>query len=231
MLSKIERAARPTKRDTAEQLDRLFGTDGALLRSWSDATRRTVEPNWFRQVNELESRAVAITAYHSHLIPGVLQTTDYARVILASGRALDTEEQIEAWLRLRAKRVERILKRGDPALTTIIPEHVLRMCVGGPEVMAAQLAHIADLAESNAVQLCVLPESVGTVVGASVGPFRLIEFPDRLPVLYVESATEDGVIDLPREVQRFIRVTATLTAWSASPGGSLALLRKIRESA
>ncbi|MFC3997944.1 helix-turn-helix domain-containing protein [Nocardiopsis sediminis] len=230
MLSKIERAARPAKRDTAEQLDHALGTGGALLRAWSDANRRSIDPTWFARVNEAEARAVSIRAYHPSVLPGTVQTPAYARVVWTNARPLDTPEEIEGGLQLRAKRSARLITPGDPSLTVIVPEAVLRQDMGDPGLMAEQYDHIVEMAESGLIALCVLADGQGSAIGASVGPFRVVESTDRLPIVYAEHAAGGEIIDRPREVARFLSIVTTLTAWGLSPKDSVAKVKEIRRS-
>ncbi|GAA3764585.1 transcriptional regulator with XRE-family HTH domain [Spinactinospora alkalitolerans] len=226
MLSKLERATRAPKRDTVGELDQAFSTNGALLRRWSDVTRKATDPDWYRRVEDAEAAAVELRVHHPSLIPGSLQTEDYARTVVTYGRPLDTTEEIDAILGLKTKRVERLLRPGDPALSAVIPEEVIRSCLGDAETVAGQLDHLVNLAESNLLRLYVIPHGVPTHIGQAAGAFSVISFTDRLPLAFTESASGGELVDQPREVQRFVSLFGILQGWALSPADSIELIRR-----
>jgi transcriptional regulator with XRE-family HTH domain len=228
MLSKIERATRAAKKETAAELDAFLRTDGILLRRWSDTTRKALDPEWYRRITDAEQRAVEIRMVHPSLIPGSLQTRGYTRAVLSHGRPLDDPEEIEALVELRTKRAARLLRPGDPRMAAVIPEAVLRRQMGDDQVMHEQLDHLLALAEAGAVKLQVLPEGVPSAIAAASSAFRLITFTDRLPLVFADSASGGVLVDESREVQRFVSIMASLAAWGLSPADSIGRIKNIR---
>ncbi|MFC3998401.1 Scr1 family TA system antitoxin-like transcriptional regulator [Nocardiopsis sediminis] len=227
MLSKIERATRAPKRDTVGELDRVLCTNGSLMRRWSDVNRKVADPDWYRRVEDAEAAAVEIRLHNPTLIPGPLQAPEYTREVLNYGRPLDSDADINALLELKAKRAERALSGGDPRLTALVPEMVIRDCVGSPKTASAQLRHLVDLQESGKVTMYVIPRGVPTHISLSTGSFSLISFVDRMPTVFVESASGGELIDHPpREIQRFVSVFGLLQGWALSPADTLGLIRE-----
>ncbi|RNL87293.1 helix-turn-helix domain-containing protein [Halostreptopolyspora alba] len=227
MLSKLERATRAPKRDTVGELDQVFCTNGALIRAWSDVTRRVADPDWYRRIEDAEAAAVEIRMHHPSLIPGPLQTPEYARSVLTYGRPLDPPEDIDALLELKTKRSRRLLEAGTPAVSAVIPEGVVRGCLGAPQTVTEQLHHLANLAESGTVGLQIVPSGLPTHIGAATGAVGLFTFIDRLPLVHAEHASGGELIDNPREVQRVVSVFGKLQAWALSPADSIDLVRSI----
>lgn len=229
MLSKLERATRAPKRDTVGELDQVFGTNGALVRIWSDVTRRVADPDWYRRIEDAEAAAVEIRMHHPSLIPGPLQTPEYARCVLAYGRPLDPPEDIDALLDLKTKRTQRLLESGTPAVSAVIPEGVVRECLGDRETSVSQLRHLVNLAESDIVGLQIVPSGRPTHIGAATGAFGLFTFIDRLPLVHAEHASGGELVDNPREVQRVVSVFGKLQAWALSPADSIDLIRSVTD--
>ncbi|WP_345556435.1 helix-turn-helix transcriptional regulator [Streptomonospora halophila] len=230
MLSKLERATRVPKRDTVGELDQAFSTNGSLLRRWSDVTRRSADPDWYRRVEDAEAAAVELRIHHPSLIPGSLQTSAYARTVLSYGRPLDQPGEIDSIWALKTKRAERLLQAGDPALSAVVPEAVIRGCLGDSETVAEQLCHLVHLTESGQLRIYVVPDGVPTHIAQASGAFTLISFADRLPLAFTESASGGGLVDNPREVQRFSTLFGILQGWALSPADSVDLIRKAQHA-
>ncbi|WP_067965479.1 helix-turn-helix domain-containing protein [Nocardiopsis trehalosi] len=225
MLSKIERATRAPKRDTVGKLDQALCTNGALLRRWADTTKAVADPAWYRRVEDAEKAAVEIRLYHPSLIPGPLQLREYAETVLLNGRPLDPPETITALLALKAARAERLLAPGPPVVSAVIPELVVRQCIGTPETATQQRRHLLALAESGALSLQIIPTGPPADIGLSVGAFDLLSFMDRLPLVHAEHACGGELIDDPQEAQRIVSVHGRMQAWALSPADSIDFIK------
>ena len=156
-ISKTERAIRAPKRDYVEAMGAAFGTSTELLRMWSSASKSESDPDWYRKVVSSEEQASEIRMWHPTLVPGFLQTKDYARVIFRDGRPFDVGEQLDQLADLRATRLKALQEGQNPRILAIISEQVIRTTVGSPEIMKDQLQHLVDLADSGGVQTLILP--------------------------------------------------------------------------
>ena len=143
--------------DVAKGLDAFLGTGDECQRLAKQARGEAVAP-WLRSWKENEERAILIRTYQPNLVPGLLQTEEYARTILAAGP--HTEVQVEEMTRERMARQAATLSRRDPlVLTAIIGESVLRH--DDPAVMKDQLEHLVDIGHRSNVHIRVVPFSAG----------------------------------------------------------------------
>jgi hypothetical protein len=122
----------------------------------------------------MEAEATAMRSYEPLLIPGLLQTHCYARAILRT-RVGDTDEEIEEMVAARLERQVILDRPRPPMLWVVIDEGVLRRPVGGPEVMAEQLGHLAGAARRPNIVVQVIPAGVGAHEGLR-GSFVLMDF-------------------------------------------------------
>lgn len=109
----------------------------------------------------LESRATEIYSFQVSVLPGLLQTREYAEALIRAAHPDASEEQIARFVDLRMNRQQRLDGAEPVRLRTIVDEGVLRRLVGGPEVMRAQLAHLREATRRRHVEVLVLPSEVG----------------------------------------------------------------------
>ncbi|MFY1597217.1 Scr1 family TA system antitoxin-like transcriptional regulator [Micromonospora sp. WMMD737] len=139
---------------------------------WPDALKRR-EPAWFRPWTEIEREASGLRWFESAVLPGLLQTEDYARAVLTSGPLMaDAEAYVDARLRRQAAVLDR---PRPPLLVFVIDEAALLR--GEPEVMQPQLDHLIELARRPNVMIHVLPLRAGLHPGQA-GPFIIASTPD-----------------------------------------------------
>jgi hypothetical protein len=181
----------------------------------------------------LEAAADDVAAYESQIIPGLLQTEDYARAVI---RAVSAPERVRAEevadrVAVRMRRQEEWASRRTPHLWAIIAESALRSRVGGAAVMREQLEHLLELSEEeDLLTLQVLPFETGAHAAMEISSFTLIDVPDAgLTSVYVEGPTADIFMDDPGDVTTYRRVAEHLRKASLSSPGSRALISQILE--
>lgn len=138
-----------------------------------------------------EAEAVSIRNFEQALIPGLLQTPDYARAITRALEPSVTTAEVNALVDVRLARQSATLNREDPLkLWSIVDEAALRRKVGGPAVMGKQLRHLLEVTEQPHLTLQVLPFGAGAHAGL-LGSFVHLEFPVRgdLDIVYLEGPT------------------------------------------
>jgi transcriptional regulator with XRE-family HTH domain len=175
----------------------------------------------------LESEADTIRDFELSMIPGLLQTDDYARELIRGLMAFDAAE-IERRVELRMAR-QQILASGDaPHLWAILDEAAIRRVVGGQLIMKAQLLHLANSAEHGRTTIQVLPYSAGPHPGQA-GPFIILGFaePTEPEVVYMETVGGNLYVDKPEEVRLFSTVFDQLRAVALSPSQSAAMLQAL----
>ncbi|MDM4722513.1 DUF5753 domain-containing protein [Micromonospora sp. WMMA1363] len=147
---------------------------------WPDAQRRR-EPAWFRPWTEIEREAAGLRWYESAVLPGLLQTEEYARAVLSSGPLV---ADVEHHIGTRLQRQAAVFDRPRPPLSVfVIDEAALRR--GDPKVMGPQLDHLVALAERPNVMVHVLPLDAGLHPGQA-GPFVIATTADGDDVGYLD---------------------------------------------
>ena len=177
----------------------------------------------------MESAASEIMTYEAQLIHDLLQTDEYARAIAAAEPGYLTDQQREDAVAAKAVRRQAVLN-GSRRLSVILGEGALHQVVGGAEVLAGQISHLARLGEeSPAITLQVLPFSAGAHIGAGSGSLAILRFPDApsLGVVYLEALSGGVYLESQPDVARYIRAFALLRAAALSADDSARLLRSL----
>ncbi|MEU8347738.1 helix-turn-helix transcriptional regulator [Spirillospora sp. NPDC048832] len=205
---------------------------GAREPAWWNAYRGDLDPTFLNYVG-YSAGAAFIRQFHGTVVPGLLQTPEYAEV-LSTGKASETARVLAA--KLRIQRQQEFAKRENPPRQDyIIDEAVIRRHVGigtDPAIMPAQLNHIADTAErDDLLRVRVIPFSTGAHLGLE-GPFTILEFDGDLDdVLYLEGRTGASMM-INGETDKITeyRDTFELLVEQALPADqSIALIRQAAE--
>jgi transcriptional regulator with XRE-family HTH domain len=176
----------------------------------------------------LESEADTIRDFELAMIPGLLQTEDYARALIRGLMAYDADE-IERRVEVRVTRQKLLAREDRPQLWAIMDEAAVRRVVGGQAVMRAQLLHLANTAaELGPTTIQVLPYSAGPHPGQA-GPFIILGFsePTEPEVVYMETVGGNLYVDKPEEVRLYSTVFDQLRAVALSPVQSRAMLQSL----
>jgi transcriptional regulator with XRE-family HTH domain len=177
----------------------------------------------------LEAEAVSIKDYDSAIIPGLMQTADYARamhdVVIPNLAPGTIEKHVEA----RLTRQRRLSQKPKLNYYVILDEAALHRSVGGPSVMAVQLNHLIELTNLSNVTLQVIPYSAGAHPALD-STFNILEFTSAVPaVVYVEGLVGWIYIDRPQDIQRYQQVFERLSDIALSPQESIELVARIRD--
>jgi hypothetical protein len=184
-----------------------------------------VLPGWFEMYVRLEQAASAIHGYQLQFVPGLFQTEDYARAVIAAGEpANDVEQRVH----LRMERQKLLTEPNAPQFRAVLDEGAVRRTYGSARVMREQLEHLAALAGLPNVTLQVLPFDRGGPAAAT-GPFTMLQFAeDDLPdIVYLEQLTGAVYLDKPTEVERYRTAMDRVATAAATPTESRALLKTI----
>jgi transcriptional regulator with XRE-family HTH domain len=231
-----ERSVRPT--DLRLLLD-IYQVDGerreALLtlarqakeRGWWQSYASAI-PEWFQVYVGLEAEASTVRVYESELVDGLLQTPDYYRAFLGAAPAAAADAEAERKIEVRLARQERLTGEDPPEYWAVLNEAVIRRVVGGAEVMAAQLDHIAEMAALPQVNVQVLPFAAG-VHPAMDGSFRILGFPEPgdPDVVYLENQAGSLYLEEAAEIDRYARMFSHLIAKALDPEESRRLIARI----
>jgi transcriptional regulator with XRE-family HTH domain len=179
-----------------------------------------------------EQAATEIRSYEAQCVPGLVQTEEYARALIAGGGQLDDEpktpEHIESRLHVRMHR-RMLLTQDDPVrFWCVIDEAALLRPVGGPAAMRRQLEHLASASKMDNVTLQVLPLLAGAHPGMD-GSFALLRFPhDSDPdTVYVAMATGGMFQERAEDLSRYAAIFDALTRVAMTPDDSTALMHSL----
>ncbi|GDY29552.1 helix-turn-helix domain-containing protein [Gandjariella thermophila] len=165
-------------------------------------------PKQLRTLIDHENKATAISDFELAGIPGLLQTGDYARAVLSRVVNVPADE-VEDRVAARLAR-QSLFSRERPArFAFFVHEFALRLPVGGPAVMSDQLHHLLRMSVRPSLTLRVLPAALGAHP-AMTGAFRLMEFAQYKPVVYVESETSCLFLEQPQEIAAYRNILAAL---------------------
>jgi transcriptional regulator with XRE-family HTH domain len=239
-VSRIEnRQVGISTRDLRKLLEFYRVDDQAYRDELLEMARRATERGWWQSYSGvvptayanligLEAEAATIRSYEPELVPGLLQTADYARAIIRAGRPADTSEEIERRVEVRLERQE-ILVRSDPRppkVSVVLNEGVLLRRVGSPDIMRAQIEHLMKKRDRANVVVQILPFSAGEHP-SMVGPFTMMTFLDAADpaIVNVENHTGSHALERPDELRAYEEIWGAIQAKAASPDDSRAVMR------
>jgi transcriptional regulator with XRE-family HTH domain len=187
-------------------------------------------PGWFEEYIGLEEAATQIRGYEVQLIPGLLQTEDYARAVTLL--EYSNPKEISRRVSLRMTR-QAILSRPKPtSLRVVLDEAALRRPMGGSSVMRAQLKHLIEMSRRPNVTIQVVPFKTGghPAVG---GPFSVLHFAesDLSDVVYLEQLASSQYLDKQDVIDQYLAVMERLCIEAATPADSVARLQAMLSEA
>jgi transcriptional regulator with XRE-family HTH domain len=187
-----------------------------------------VLPSWFQPYLGLEAAASLIRTYEVQFVPGLLQTSEYARSVILLGHAGASSEEIDRRVELRQARQRILAKPNSRQLWAVIDEAVLRRPVGGPDVMRAQIEWLIEASKSPNIRLQIIPFQAGGHAAAG-GSFAILRFPEpELPdVVYVEQLTGAIYLDKREDVEDYATAMERLCVEAEPPGNTARLLEKV----
>jgi transcriptional regulator with XRE-family HTH domain len=241
-LSRIETGKAPTKSAyLMAMLDMYKVDDLAARKVLIDMAREGHRKGWWSIYDDvlpsgfdiyvgLEAEAQGLRSYETDLVHGLLQTMDYALAVLRELRTKDSQEQIARVVDLRMQRQRRLEQ--DPALDfwLILDEGAVRRNIGGPGVMRPQLEHLIQASRWSNVTLQILAFEAGAHAGL-VGPFSILEFPERTDsdVAYTESVGGMIYLEKDREIRACAEAFDRMRAAALSPSASLELIHQVSQ--
>ncbi|MGH3564437.1 MAG: helix-turn-helix domain-containing protein [Pseudonocardia sp.] len=143
--------------------------------------------DWFKTFIGLEGLAAAEFTYEPLLLPGQLQTPDYAAALLVGNLRVPPMDAPQV-VRARMARQRLTDDIGPLRFRAVLEQYVLDRVVGGPQVMRAQLEHLLALTRRNNVELHVMPVDVAVHDGLD-GDFLLLDFDEAQSIGYIEYPT------------------------------------------
>ncbi|MFD0347973.1 helix-turn-helix transcriptional regulator [Kitasatospora aburaviensis] len=227
-IGQMEVAVRKPQEDLSKRLDEALKTDGHFLRVYQMVRKASRYPDFFADAAELQASAQSISEFGPLLVPGLLQTPDYARAVFESADPLRKAADAEALVAARVARSEILDRANAPLYWAVLDESVLRRPVGGSAVMFGQLRHLAELVLSRKALIQVVPFSAGAHA-LMEGSLCLMTFEEAPPVAYVEGPYSGQLVDNPSTVAECALAYDLVRAAALSPKVSLALIDSAAE--
>jgi transcriptional regulator with XRE-family HTH domain len=232
LIQAIELGQRAATAEVTEDLERELSADGALTRlreEIGDGLGYQAYPSWFQDWLVSEREARRLRWFEPLLVPGLLQTEDYARAIFRTRFGV-TDDEVEELVAARLNRQEILARDNPPALWIIVDESVLRRPVGGQYVMRDQINRLLDAARRPHVSVQVIPSNVGAHRGLWAGGFAVADFENAPEVGYQETAAQGQLVDHHEDVETLVDCWDTLVREALPWAISQSLLEEAAKS-
>ncbi|MEV3857293.1 helix-turn-helix transcriptional regulator [Streptomyces sp. NPDC050095] len=205
----------------------LAGAEDAAADHWWHAYRGLLPPS-YRDFISLESQASRIRTLETSVVPGLLQTPEYARAVTRAVLPGAPERHIEALVEVRLARQDVLRAQAPLELSAVLDEGVLRREVGGPGVLRRQVAHLAGMARMPHVRIQVLPFVAGGHIGLT-GPFVVFSFPNTsdLDVVVLDHLTSSLYLERKEDLKAYTEAFDGLLLRALPPEESLELIAQI----
>lgn len=231
-ISAVETGRKPPTLRFSRSADEVFGLTGtaeAFERQYRQITHGALLEG-FPEYVKYEGRAVEIRLYEIGIVPGLLQTPEYAWALAESAVRRDaiTPEQAQERVSFLAKRQAALVRPHPPMVFVTMDESCIRRTVGGPTVMDAQLARLVEFAELPNTLLQVAPYDIGERRTFDL-PVNLLTLSDRAVICYAESQAQGNLDREPTSVAPMLRAYHQLQAESLSQAASVAMIEQVRK--
>jgi len=237
-ISRLETAARrPSLRDVRD-LCVLYELDQQMSRELMSLAREARESGWWTEYPDLgldpliglEQEAASITCYSMYYMPGLLQTEEYAELIIKTVAPKMDLHVVQQRTAARMRRQE-VLGDNGPFYNVILDEMVFRRGGGSPSLMAAQVGKVLQLAHSDRITVQVIPFEAGAYAAAD-SYFVLLEFDDESnlwPVIYIEGLTDNQYLQRGPDIARYRETVEYLRDRALDPDGSIKFMENVRK--
>lgn len=238
-VSRMETGQRGATLRDVRDLCQIYGVTDAQADRITSLAREGKQQGWwqsheldyFATYVGLEQAATTLCYYQSSIVPGLLQTMDYARAMYKASMPEEfTPERADELIEVRLRRQQVLNRKPQMRMRVIIDEAVLHRMVGGPDVMSAQLDHLADVAKKLPnVTLGVIPYAAGAHP-AMDNMFTILDFDVAPSVVYVEGLMGWLYIERSQEIARYRQVFDHLQPMALDNEDTIEFITEIRTS-
>jgi transcriptional regulator with XRE-family HTH domain len=238
-LSRIETARiGVSDADLARLLD-AYRVDAAGRQRIRDLARQSRQRGWWEAYGDVlldqheayigyEAEAVAIHGYHAMVVPGLLQTDEYARTVVEADSPHGDQGVIEQLVGVRMARQAILSRNPPPQVRMILDEAVVRRQVGGADVMYRQLRRLIAQTRRENITVQVLPFSAGAHRGLG-GSFVVLELPAEIGglLVYCEGMTGGVIRSKAEEVRGYGASFEAISEAALSPRDTVDFLEAV----
>ncbi|MGA5576768.1 helix-turn-helix domain-containing protein [Streptomyces koyangensis] len=228
-ISAIETSRKPPTLRFSRSMDRALGTGDQFERKFREV-KQGVLLEGFPEYLGYEARAAEIRVFEIGIIPGLLQTQEYARVLTdnAVQRGAISPEQASERVRILAERQGALVRQRPPMVFVTMDESCIRRPIGGSEVMEGQLEHLAEFAKMPNTMLQIAPFEIGERRTLD-RPVNLLTLSDRSMIYYAESQAQGHLEREGSDVIGMLTAYHQLQAEALSQAASVALINQLRK--
>ena len=216
----------------------IYGVSDEIKSELVEIAREARQKGWWHPYSTvlngayvgLEAAARSIRTYEQQVVPGLLQSEEYAIAMIRAAQLGDTDQQIEQRVRVRMGR-QSLLIQDDPIdLRVVLDEAVMSRPVGGDDVMRDQLLRLIDAARLPNVTLQILPFAAGAHAGMD-GTFAILEFEEDqdADVVFAENATGGLFLEKAEELRKYNSIFETIRATALDPEESIKMIELLVE--
>jgi hypothetical protein len=237
-ISRLENGRRSiSQRDVRDLCNVYEVEDQRIVDSLMQMAKDSRQQGWWHTFGDipysvyigLETDAASLRVYDPQVVPGLLQTRQYAKALIAGALPETAPADIEKRVQVRMRRQERITAAENPLrLWTVLDEAALKRVVGNRTIMREQLEHLVEQSQLPHVTVQVIPFEMGAHPGLN-GQYAILEFPDAADssVVYIEGVTSDLYLEKANDVQKYSVMYEHLRAQALNVEQSLQFISKI----
>ncbi|MGY1436034.1 helix-turn-helix domain-containing protein [Streptomyces reniochalinae] len=225
-IASIEQGRRPLKSDLAELLDEILGTKNSLAIAVANLPEMDKYPLWAEEFIDREREAIVICSFESMLVPGLLQTEDYAHYVLKNRVPRFTDDEIAEKVAARLERQSILHRKRRPSTSFVLNEGVVCGRLGGDQVWRAQMQHLREWADVLDCSLQIMPFT-RRMHAALDGPFVLLETPDHEQLAYMETQLGSQLVSDAGDISRLAQKYAMLRTQAYTQEETKALLDRL----
>jgi transcriptional regulator with XRE-family HTH domain len=213
-ISRLENGRRSiSQRDVRDLCGVYEVEDQRMVDSLMEMAKDSRQQGWWHAFGDvpysvyigLETDAASLRVYDPQVVPGLLQTRQYAEALISGALPETAHTEVEKRVQVRMRRQERVSSSENPLrLWSVMDESALRRVVGSRELMREQLEHLVEQSQLPHVTVQVIPFDMGAHPGLN-GQYAILEFPDTADssVVYIEGVTSDLYLEKPNDVQKY----------------------------
>ncbi|WKX72122.1 helix-turn-helix transcriptional regulator [Streptomyces sp. XD-27] len=213
-ISRLENGRRSISQRDVRDLCRVYRVeDKHLVESLMQMAKDSRQQGWWNAFGDVpysvyigfETDAASLRVYEPQILPGLLQTPQYAEAVISGGLPEAPADHIAQRVQVRMRRQDRITDPLSPLrLWAVVDEAAMRRVVGSPQIMSDQLEHLVHMSYEPHVTVQALPFDMGAHPGLS-GQFSILEFSDEsdTSVVYLEGVTSDLYLEKLSDVQSY----------------------------
>lgn len=225
LIHAIECGRRPALSPLLEQLDEELQAGGALVVAAEGLVGVPVA-EFFADVADWEAECVSVDSFENSVLPGLLQTPDYARAVLKAGCPPLSDDEIEQQVSGRIDRQDLLTRQPTVLCGYVIEEWVLRRPIGGEAVLKAQLERLMEYMAMRNVSIQIMKTRTVEHVGLD-GPMLLLDMPTGVQYAYIPHQAGGTAITDPEQVRSLRQRYGIIRAQASSTTASLALVKQI----